>query len=98
MIYPLTYAALLAVVFWLGLRLERERRRNLDALDRLGLEYRIALTFVRDEMTELPHEFAAVYLAGNRTAMDRKFPGFFEYRAICIADARRDRADLEAAE
>ncbi|MDB5582795.1 MAG: hypothetical protein JWR80_7971 [Bradyrhizobium sp.] len=60
-------------------------------LDRLA-EYRIALDFIAEDHADLPHEFAAIFIAGNRPAMERKFPGFAEFRAACI----RERESVEA--
>jgi hypothetical protein len=68
----------LAHSFW------RERRRRLKAESRtisIANEYRVAFTFVREELADFPHEFAAIFLAGNRSAIEKKFPGFIEFRA-----------------
>jgi hypothetical protein len=60
-----------------------DRKRRLAVADAVA-EYRVALDFIAEEFAEMPHEFAAIFLAGNRVAMEQKFPDYFDFRAASI--------------
>jgi hypothetical protein len=77
-------------VFLVGILAVSERFRRLSAIDNATREHRIAMGFVRDEECSAPHEFAACWLAGNRMAIESKFPEFAAYRAACLRDIDKD--------
>jgi hypothetical protein len=58
----------------------------LRAIDRATSEYRIALEYIRDEECEMPHEFAACWLDGNRMALRRKFRTFARFRQTRVEE------------
>lgn len=72
-------AALTAATFLLALALvvlhvyHRARRANADTA------WRIAMEFIAFEASEMPHEFAACYLAKNHDALAQKFPQWAEF-------------------
>lgn len=82
-------ALLFALVLVLTLACAWQFVAGLAAGDRAALPWRIALDYIADEQCDLPHEFAACFIAGNREAIDRKFPGFHAW-------ADRRRIELEA--
>lgn len=73
--------ALLAAWLW---------ARNLAAIDRAGIIWRIAMDFIAEEQCDMPHEFAACFVAGNHAAIQRKFPGFAAYVARRTAEPETD--------
>jgi len=75
------FIALSAILAYLLLR---ERGRRLAAIAAAQEEYHVALNFIAEECCEMPHEFAAIFMAGNSIAMEKKFPGYSEYRAACL--------------
>jgi hypothetical protein len=50
--------------------------RRLTAIDNACAEWRIAMDYIADEQCDMPHEFAACFIAGNVGAIARKFPTF----------------------
>lgn len=65
--------------------LYRERGRRAALVRAANAEYRVALDFIAEEFAEMPHEFAAIFMAGNRIAMEEKFPDYFDFRAASLS-------------
>lgn len=69
-------AALTALVFVLALLSAWLYVSRMATVDRASRLWRIAMDYIAEEECEMPHEFAACFIAGNRGAIARKFPGF----------------------
>lgn len=69
-------AALTATIFLLVLALGILFIRQGAAIDAGNIPWRIAMDYIAEEGCDMPHEFAACFVAGNRRAIDAKFPGF----------------------
>jgi hypothetical protein len=67
---------LTATTFLLVLALAWVFIRQRAAIDAGNIPWRIAMDFIAEEGCEMPHEFAACFLSGNRRAIDEKFPNF----------------------
>lgn len=70
-----------------------EWRRRKRAIAAAVAEYRIAIDFIAEDFAEMPHEFAAIFLAGNRIAMEQKFPDYFDFRAASLLEALNEDLD-----
>jgi hypothetical protein len=79
-------AALTALVFVMFMLSAWLWARQLAALDRAAIGWRVAMDFIAEEGCDMPHEFAACFVAGNREAMSAKFPAFAEYAARRTAE------------
>jgi len=51
-----------------------------------------ALEYIAEEGCDLPHEFAACFLAGNVEAIARKFPGFQPFLLRRVAELESEAA------
>lgn len=69
----LTFCTLAVYIVW------RERHRRRDAVE-MRLQLIVAMEFIAEDNAPLAHEFAAIFLAGNRQAMQEKFPDFEAWR------------------
>lgn len=69
-------AALTALVFVLVLALGILFIRQRAAIDAGNIPWRVAMDFIAEEGCDMPHEFAACFMSGNRRAIDQKFPEF----------------------
>lgn len=79
-------AILTAAVFALALLCAWLVIRQRAAIDRGKAAWHIAMDYIAEEQCDMPHEFAACFIAGNRRAIARKFPGFASFLRQRLAE------------
>jgi hypothetical protein len=67
---------LTALVFILLLVVAWQFIRSRAIIEAGTIPWRVAMDFVAEEGCDMPHEFAACFVAGNHAAIDEKFPNF----------------------
>jgi hypothetical protein len=77
--------ALLLIIAALVFFIIRQWVRESRIWDLASREHRCALDFIAEEGCEMPHEFAACFLAGNHDAIARRWPNFFTFREQWMA-------------
>lgn len=75
-------AATILLIFAIAWLFIRQRA----AIDAGNVPWRVAMDFIAEEECDMPHEFAACFVAGNRRAIDEKFPGFAPFLRQRLAE------------
>lgn len=79
-------SALTALVFLLLLVVAWQFIRGRAIIDCATIPWRVAMDFIAEEGCDMPHEFAACFVAGNHAAINRKFPDFKPFMEQRLAE------------